>query len=600
MLTVPDSTFGGVASKSMKFRLALVVACCALGIPACSTTTDEAKLPDGSSTEAPESGPIIGGLETDALHSVYGMVSTANTASSRIAAEILESGGNAVDAAVAAAFAVGVSDAGDSGLGGATYILIRTADGRATAIDGSAIVPLRLDRERLAENQAADLQSGMELAAVPASLAALDYAATTYGTRPLTDLIEPAIELAHRGFHATPFHEVAIKTYFEHLLKSDYLKYFVLENGEDIPSIETLQCRPVLAQTLRRIADGGSSEFYRGSIADEIAADMTQRGGFVSRDDLGILRVRELPPLRGSYRDTEVLVFPRPSLGGAVIQALNILEQYPQSFIDQDTVKRYQVFAEAIHIATADHTRLMRERFYIGASVWDRLIDKNYATERAALIVPGQALVNEEFPPHESPKKKKKPGGNTTQISVIDRWGNAVSLTQSLGRFFGNKLASAALGFPYNSFLESEQELRAREVIPTNMCPSIVVKNGEPLLVLGSGSSSRIPGIVATVISNVVDRKMGLREAVLAPRVLWDPVGQSTFYAEILPPITSEQIDQLSSFGYRPIRRAQPPARLSNFSRFGSVNSVHFDNQTRVLTGVGDPRRNGAAVRARF
>ncbi len=571
------------------FRASQIALCIAVAIPACRSTD---KTP-----EFPGMGPIVDRLETEASHSLYGMVSTAHSEASRIAVEILESGGNAVDAAVAAAFAVGVSDSGDSGLGGTTYILIRFADGRATAIDGSALVPLRVDRTRLAGLLAAGAEYGMELAAVPTSLAALDYAASTYGTRSLADLIEPSIDLATRGFHATPFHEVAIKTYFDDLLKSDYLKYFVLENGENPPSIETVQCRPVLANTLRRIAVGGSAEFYRGAMAAEIEADMAERGGFVSRNDLALLRVRELSPLRGTYRGTEILAFPYPSMGGAVIQALNILEQYPPDFFDQDTVGRYQVFAEAFHIATADHSRLLSDRSYVGATDRDRLLTKEFAAERADLIEPGQALVNEEFPPYQ---KEESGDGNTTQISVVDRWGNAVSLTQTLGRFFGNKLASPDLGFPYNSLLEGIKEPEARSPVPSTMCPSIVVQDGEVLLVLGSGSSTRIPGIVATVVSNVVDRKFDLREAVLAPRILWGPYKGSSFYAEIIPPVTEDQIDELGSFGYEPILRTLPPARLSNFSRFGSTNAVYFDHATGLMTGVGDPRRNGTALGASY
>jgi gamma-glutamyltranspeptidase/glutathione hydrolase len=132
------------------------------------------------------------------------------------------------------------------------------------------------------------------------------------------------------------------------------------------------------------------------------------------------------------------------------------------------------------------------------------------------------------------------------------------------------------------------------------MCPSIVLKDGEVLLVLGSGASNRIPGIVATVISNIVDRKLGLREAVLAPRVLWGPYKGFSYYAEIFHSITKEQVDELGTFGYEPILRARLPTRLSGFSRFGSVNAVHFDRESRVMTGVGDPRRNGTALGARF
>jgi gamma-glutamyltranspeptidase/glutathione hydrolase len=548
--------------------------------------------------EFPGAGPVVYRLETEASQSMYGMVATSTPEACKVAVEVLEAGGNAVDAAVATAFALGVSDPGDSGLGGGTYIVIRFADGRATAIDGSAVVPLRVDWDRLTELQAAKAESGIELAAVPGTLAALEYAASRYGTLPLGELIEPSIDLAKSGYHATPFQEVALRTYFKDILRSHYLKYFMLDNGEEPPSVDTLQCRPVLANTLRRIAIGGAYEFYRGSMADEIEADMAARGGFLSRDDLGLYHIRELSPLYGSYRGAEILAFPPPSMGGAVIQALNILETYPQDFVVQDTVDRYQVFAEAFHIATADHSRPPSEDALVAAREGpEGLLSKEFAAERAALITPGQALVNEEFPPAY---EEKDPEGNTTQISIVDHWGNVVSLTQSLGRFFGNKVTTPGLGFPYNSLLEGVSEPRAREAIPTSMSPTIVVKDDEFLLALGSGSSTRIPGIVATVISNVVDRQLDLREAVLAPRVLWGPYKGSTYYAEIFPPITEQQIDELGSYGYEPMTRAKPPARLSNFSRFGSVNAVYFDFTSGAMTGVGDPRRTGAALGARY
>jgi gamma-glutamyltranspeptidase/glutathione hydrolase len=525
------------------------------------------------------------------------MVATANQDSSKIAVKILEAGGNAVDAAVAAAFALGVSDPGDCGLGGTTYIMIRLADGRATAIDGSALVPLRVDRGRLAEKQAAGVEGGMELAAVPVSLAALDHALSRYGTFPIADLIQPSIDLAIRGYYATPFQEVSIRSYFDDLLKSDHLKFLVLEDGKTPPSTKALQRRPDLAITLRRIAAGGSNEFYRGSIAAEIEADMAERGGFVSRDDLGIVRVREVAPLRGAYRGVEVLTFPHPSMGGAVIEALNILEQYPSDFLDSETVDRHQVFAEAFHMAIADHERLLPNRSSVAKQPRERMLTKAFAAERASLISVGRPVITDEFP---ATREQKSDDGHTTQISVIDRWGNAVSITQTLGRFFGNKRATPGLGFPYNSLLEGESEPTARSPIPTHMCPSIVVKGGEVLLVLGSASSARIPGVVATVISNIVDREFDLRQAVIAPRVLWSTMQQLGVYAEIYPPITKEQIDELGRYGYDPIFRAQLPARLSRFARFGAVNAVHLDRSSRVMTGVGDPRRNGNALGARF
>jgi gamma-glutamyltranspeptidase/glutathione hydrolase len=284
-------------------------------------------------------------------------------------------------------------------------------------------------------------------------------------------------------------------------------------------------------------------------------------------------------------------------MAGAVIQALNILEQFPSESLDRDEAGRHQILAEAIHLATVDHDRILSNRSFAANQARKHLLTKEFAAERARLITIGRPVVTEEFP---QARRKKGDDGHTTQISVVDRWGNAVSITQSLGRFFGNKKAAAGLGFPYNSFLEGQDDLSARTPIPTFMSPSIVVKDGKVLLVLGSASSARIPGVVATVVSNIIDRNLGLREAVLAPRILWSTMQRPGIYAEVFPPITPEQIGQLGSFGYKPIFRAELPVRLSQFARFGAVNAVYVDAESGVLTGVGDPRRNGSALGARF
>jgi gamma-glutamyltranspeptidase/glutathione hydrolase len=560
----------------------------ALAVMASCTSTNDAP-------KRPGAGPIVHSLETDESKSVHGMVATATRESTQIAVAVLEAGGNAIDAAVAASFALGITDPGDSGLGGMAYILIRFSDGHATVIDGSALVPLRIDRTRLAEIQEQGLERGMELAAVPVGLAALDHAISRYGTMPLEDVIQPSVELARKGYYPTPFQEVSIRRYLDDLLASDYLKHRVLVGGKRPPKTTKRQKRPDLADVLERIAAGGAAEFYRGSIAQEIDADMADRGGFVSKDDLGIIRIREVAPLRGTYRGTEVLAIPNPSMAGAVIEALNILEEFPSEALDRDDAGRHQILAEAFHLATVDHEKILSNRSFAANQARLHMLTKEFATERAQLITIGRPTVTDEFPHVQT---KKDDDGHTTQISVVDRWGNAVSITQSLGRFFGNKKAASELGFPYNSFLEGQDNLSARAPIPTFMSPSIVVRDGQVLLVLGSASSARIPGVVATVISNIVDRGFDLRQAVLAPRILWSTMQKPGVYAEVFPPITPEQIDQLGSFGYEPIFRVELPVRQSRFARFGAVNAVYVEAESGVMTGVGDPRRNGSALGA--
>lgn len=583
----PDSRIALGAPDGLVIA-ALIVLCLALAV-SCTTMKDTPEL-EGS-------GPIIDQLEAEVLQSPYGMVATALPDASRIAVEVLESGGTAIDAAVAAAFALGVADPGDSGLGGSTHIVIRFADGRATVIDGSAVVPMRIDRRRLQKMRAEGIKWGMEFAAVPTTLAVLDYTTTRFGTFSLADLIAPSITLATSGYYATPFQEVSIRRYFDDLLQSDFLKYFVLDGGESPPRTTELQCRPILARTLQRIAEYGSSDFYRGEIAAEIAADMEARGGFVRRRDLANVRVREIRPLRGRYRGAVILAHPYPSIGGAVIEALNIFEHYPSEFFTLHTSEQLQVIAEAFHMATVDHERLLPVRTSDAVKARRQLLTEEHAAKRSAMIKRGEPVVGRVF---AAPIQAPDVDGNTTQVSIVDRWGNAVSLTQSVGRFFGNKMASPRLGFPYNSLLEGQDHLSPQALIPTFMCPTIVAREGRVLLVLGTAASSRIPGVVATVISNIVDRDLPLREAILAPRILWSTSEGERIYVEVFPPIEEAEVDELGGFGYEPMFRTRPPVRQSRFTRFGAVNAVYVDPDSGEMSGVGDPRRNGHAQGVRF
>jgi gamma-glutamyltranspeptidase/glutathione hydrolase len=388
-----------------------------------------------------------------------------------------------------------------------------------------------------------------------------------------------------------------MESYLNQILESRYLRFTVLRDGVELPDITDLTCRPELARTLRRIADRGAVDFYRGEIAGEISTDMKQRGGYVRQADLGVFRIREIEAVRGTYRGLDVLSFPWPGSGKAVVHALNILENFSPAFLSQDTVDRYQTTAESFHIAIEDFHRYSKNGNVDPANIGFDYATKEFAAERARLIRPGPALKEEDL---ASTDRHTTTEGNTTQVSVVDRFGNAISLTQTLGRFFGAKVATPGLGFPYNNLLEGDTALRPRTALPTAMAPTIVVEDGEVLLVLGSAGSDRIPGVIASIISNVVDRSANLGEAVSSPRILWGVVDNPGAYLEIHPPITGSQVDELEARGYEPVFRAHLPTPLSRLSRFGAVNAVHLDRHTRMMTGVADPRRFGFALGAEF
>lgn len=527
-----------------------------------------------------------------------GMVVSSSADANRVGLEILAAGGNAVDAAVAVAIALGAVDPGNSGLGGGTTILVRMADGRAVAIDGSAVVPVAVNWPALRRIQDEGRKFGPALAAVPGTLAALDHALRRFGTITLAAAVAPSVALAEAGYRLTPFQRAASAKYLADIRTISPLDRILLTPAGGLKPVGALVRWPGLARTLRRLVAGGAADFYRGAIAAEIDADMIRRGGPVRRGDLALYRVHELAPLRTSYRGREVLSFPLPGAGGAVVAGLNTLACFPPEVLRRDDELRLQIMAEAFRIALADERRTVDR-----AGLPQRLHDTDYlslahAAGRAALIVPGEPVPADALGPLEW---RPELDSQTVEVSVVDAAGNAVALTQSLGRFYGNKVVAAGLGFPYNTFLGAldahhPEEVRQRSPIVVDGAPTIVLADGAPLLVLGAAGSSRIPGAIATVISNVVDRGMTLGDAVAAPRVLWS-MGDSTrgLLLEARPPVTVAHALALEEMGYEYGRCVTLPVPYQDLSSYGAVNAVHRDPSSGRLTGVGDPRRNGDA-----
>jgi gamma-glutamyltranspeptidase/glutathione hydrolase len=441
---------------------------------------------------------------------------------------------------------------------------------------------------------------GVKAVAAPATLAALNHAVERYGTMTLEEILQPSIEIADRGFRCS-LNTVAWTTgYFKEILASPYFRYVVLENGEQAPSVGDIMCRPDLAATLRRIAEEGPVSFHRGDIARQMVADIRARGGYLRAIDLASVGVKELQPLRSRYRDAEVISFPWPGGGGEVAEALNILDTYPKDFLREDSVDRLHVMIEAFRIARADHALFGHNgsRQPIGAV--DHLSEE-HARERASLITPGRVI-----PDHVLgvTAVSAAMGEHTTHVSVADRHGNAVALSQTLCRQYGAKIATPGLGFPYNSCLEffdfehpeSPHFLQARRRYATTMAPTVIRRDGQ-LMILGSAGSDRIPPSMVEVISKVIDRDMGIRDAVVAPRVLWNSaIDPARVCIEITPPIKKKQADQLQKIGFEHMFRLEysdDPANDAGF--FGGVNAVFYDPSTGIFSGVGDPRRSGFA-----
>jgi len=522
------------------------------------------------------------------------------------AVSILEMGGNAVDAAITASLTLGAADPDASGIGGMTYMVIHLANGKTLAIDGTSPTPVVVDPARLQELKKEGSLFGHELVAVPTTLAVLERARTRYGTLDLATLIEPAIASAERGYRLAPVQIIWTAYYHKELLSSGYLRGITYPDGENIGQVGDLICRPDLARTLRRIARDGVSTFYRGRMADQIEADMVENGGFLRKTDLAMLRVREVFPLHTTYRDTEVLTFPQPGGGTTLVEVLNIFEAFPSSLLAENTAARHHVLLETFRIALADRGLARVDSNPLQRGITPAF-GKVHARARAGMIEPGKLIPDSDLFGEIGPECAP-PGESTTHISVVDRWGNVVSLTQTLGRSWGAKVATPGLGFPYNSFLETFNYdrpqcpgyLRPHIPCPTDMAPTIVLaRDGSLLAALGSPGSDLIAAIVGNVVSNLVDRQMGLEEAIAVPRVLFGGLDVFGSYIEVTPPISAAAVDELEAMGHTIVERYSYPAVSRTIVLYGGVNAVGWDADAMTFVGVGDGRRWGSAQGAR-
>ena len=542
-------------------------------------------------------------LATREVSSRLGMVVTDSAAASAAGARLLEEGGNAIDAAVAAAFAIGVALPGSSGLGGETHLLIRLASGRALVIDGSARAPLRVSAAELQRlRDAATVKNfvyGHKSVATPGTLAALVAALRRYGTKTLAEVVAPAIELAETGSPWTPAYQAFLQKYTAKMWESDYLRGLFMKDGIEVWGVDHVYCNPDHAAFLRRLLAAGPDDFYRGGIAAEIEADMLAHGGWLRRADLALMEAVEREPLRGRYRGLEVLSVPLPAGGAVVIETLGILDRFTSALLRQPSVDRLHLLLEASRIAAVDCSPVRRPLrspdVLSGNGAW--------LDARARLIRFDRALYAQEI--SRSALSAIDVEG-TTQISTVDAAGNVVSLTQTVGAAFGSGVTVPGYGFPLNGLLngfEFQDRQAWRYIAPlesdlNTMAPTIVLRDGEPLLVLGSAGSARIAPIVANVIVNLIDGGLPACEAMAAPRALWGGNADARSYLELFDDLREADADELARRGFAPQTRLTYPASALDLTDFGGVNLVFVDTDG-TLVGAGDPRRQGVAAAPR-
>ncbi|HET6564654.1 MAG TPA: gamma-glutamyltransferase, partial [Xanthomonadales bacterium] len=431
-----------------------------------------------------------------------GAVSSATSEATATGVRILEQGGNAIDAAIAVSLALGVSEPAGSGIAGQTVMLVKQPGKEAFVIQGTTWSPaLMPDPKDVTVEQ---LAYGHTASSVPSTLRVLDLAHRRYGSGQLkwAELLEPAIRLAHDGILIGPFRSHAFRFYHEGLSKQPAAAaIFVRPDGLPWQDGQVLR-QPALAKTLERLAQAGAMDFYQGSIAAEIVADMQANGGWISASDLrDFPEPAIVPALQSSYRGHEVITLPPPFGGWVVLQALNVLEQFPSETLAADDDQRRLALLDAIMIAqTSRATQPIQDNRDYDEQV-NGLIAKDTAT---------RLLQSYRFSHESSGGVTDSPaGGETTHFSVVDGDGMAVAVTQSIDGYFGALVAHPTLGFLYNNYMQGFQVedaskpyyLAPKEMPKSSMSAAMVLDDGEPVLVLGSPGSARIISAVTQVAS---------------------------------------------------------------------------------------------------
>jgi len=436
-----------------------------------------------------------------------GMVSTAHYRATEAGVEVLEAGGNAIDAAAAAAFALGVCEPAASGLGGQTMMLIHLADEQRTlALDGSSRAPNRATLDTLSR---ADLSRGYRATTVPSTPAVLDYARRTWGRRPLAQVLEPAIRVAEEGFTISGLQHALTRRELPHLKGRSAATLFLKAGATPLP-VGALFRQEALAATLRRLAEHGVEDFYNGQIARTIDEDMVRNDGLLRLEDLArIPWPIERPPLAARFGPYRVFTFPPPGAGRTLVEMLNIVEQLPGRLGDPDTPAGAVALAQTIRQAFRDRRdRPFDPQFY--AQIPEkRMLSRDHARQIARGIARGTDL-----------------RGETTHLSVMDGEGNVVALTQSIELIYGAAVVTPELGFLYNDYLsafETEDPshpyyLRPNAVPWASVAPTIVFRRRRPWAAMGSPGSERIAPAVLQVLLRLHAGRPPL-DAVAAPRL---------------------------------------------------------------------------------
>jgi gamma-glutamyltranspeptidase / glutathione hydrolase len=559
------------------------------------------------------------GAATQPVHAQHAIVVSVHELASQAGVEIMQAGGNAVDAAVATGFALAVVHPPAGNLGGGGFMLIRMADGKAHFVDYREKAPAAARADMYLDAQGNVIEGaseyGYKAIGVPGSVAGMVYAEQKYGKLTLKQVMAPAIKLARDGYALT-WGEARDFQFDRHLGQFAESRRVFQRDGDYYKAGEIFR-QPDLARTLERISEK-PDDFYHGAMARELATAMQKGGGIITAGDLAQYEVKEREPIRGTYRGYEIISAPPPSSGGTVlIELLNILEGYDLAKLGNRSSQSIHFTTEAFRRAFFDRAEFMGDPDFAKIPV-AQLIDKKYAAAWRDSIDPAHASASKELKrpaifneleqyaaSHPQPVDMHE-GPHTTHYSVVDAGGNAVAVTTTINDWFGSRVTADGLGFLLNDEMD---DFSAKPGVPnadgliqgaanaigpgkrplSSMTPTIVARDGKPFLVLGSPGSSKIITTVANVLMGVVDYGMNIQEAVNAPR----------FHNQWLPDVVNvekwfspDTIGALQKMGHH----VQIGLREDGGGYWSDAECIAIDAKTGERLGASDGRNNGKAI----
>jgi len=517
------------------------------------------------------------------------MVSTASKHATLAGVEMFKKGGNAVDAAAAAAVALGVSEPQGSGMGGQTMVLL-SRDGRSIAIDGSSRAPSMAHVSAITFD---DRSTGYRATTVPSTPATLAYMQRKYGRLKWADVLQPAIGLAEEGFPVTALQNRLQQRElpnFEKVASRSGSKYFLKDNKPY--EVGEIFRQPELAAMLKRLAEEGVEDFYTGKIARMIDADMRENGGLLRFDDLVLLPwPQEKNPVSGKFRGLRIDTMPPPGAGKPLLFVLGMLNHVPRRFEFDEEYKKDLLLIHILRKALQQREgKPFHPLFSAMADKGEDMLNPEYIKRTVEEILDKLEIVI--LPTIPTPDEKPS---ETTHLSAIDKDGLAVSLTQSVERVYGSKTAAAGLGFLYNNYLsdfdydkpEHPYYLRPNHVPWATVSPSLVYNDDKIWMAVGSPGSERVLSTITQFLLNITEFGMSIDEAMKAPRLHCSLGGRISMEADRFP---AGLADYFENKGYR-------MNKLEPYSFYlGALHGVLKRHHGNGFQGIADVRRDGLAA----